>query len=767
MGRLPHVQSSTNGRRGAAVASFAVWVSCMGPLAVNGAEVSSDPQLRTVEEVIVTAQKREQRLIDVPVSISLLGAEDMEHKALVNRADYMRSVPSVLLREDGVGLAEIVIRGAYADRFNSGPTVGLYFGDVPLTGYALGGSTDVKLIDIDRVEVLRGPQGSLYGSNALSGAVRYIPASPNLQDLAGSVHVEYSRTSGYGGDNTAVSGVLNLPLVQDQLAIRAVAFRNDNEGYIKNVAGEDAAFQAAAAEAGAAHLAINKEHVGDSRSTGGRLSALWQPTDAFWLNLTFFTQRDAQDDRLFELQQYGPYRRADYQFGDVIGGNEDALVIDVDILNLTGELDFGWGTLYSSTAWLDQTFIRKWDVGSVIGRPDLPVPQINRTESEVLTQELRFTSQFDGPIGTVIGLYYEDSKTPSWQSTHFGGDPAFNPFPSTLLWRTDLDRQVEQRAVFGEVSYNLTEALKVTVGGRAFEYKSRFWTRFSDTSVPMLAPNSFSDLNTEESGQTGKAGVEFKPAQDTLVYATWSQGFRLGQPLTSELLRAACDLDGDGFLDGTRISSTRDRIDSDRLDSYEIGGKVGLPGRRGTLQVAVFQNDWTDVPVRFLAPGCAQSTTVNAGSARARGVEAEGRINLFESLQLNFGFGYVDSELTTTTLLGAKGDRMNFTPEYNGNLGLEYGFDLFGRAAFVRGDYTYFGSYYTGTGERGFRADSYSLVNLRAAMDVMSRGQLQLRVDNVLDSDALVAVIGPSGFPPGYGLRLAPRTIGLGFSYDF
>jgi iron complex outermembrane receptor protein len=127
----------------------------------RSATVQPEAREKILEVVVVTAQKREERLIDVPVSISMIGAEEVERRALVDREDYMRSVPSVALREDGVGLAEIVIRGAYADRFNSGPTVGLYFGDVPLTGYALGGSTDIKLIDIERVEVLRGPQSRI------------------------------------------------------------------------------------------------------------------------------------------------------------------------------------------------------------------------------------------------------------------------------------------------------------------------------------------------------------------------------------------------------------------------------------------------------------------------------------------------------------------------------------------------------------------------------------------------------------------------------
>jgi outer membrane receptor protein involved in Fe transport len=558
--------------------------------------------------------------------------------------------------------------------------------------------------------------------------------------------------------------VLNVPLIPEQLALRAAVFRQERDGYVRNIAGDDQAMQAAAALYGASGLALNKDHVGSSESVGGRISALWQPVDELKLTLTYFTQKDAQADRLFELQSAGPYRRADYQFGDTVGGNEDALRLDVDILNLVVEYDLGWGSLYSSTASLEQRFIRKWDIGPLFGEPVMPAPQINVTDAKVFTQEVRFASSFDGPFGLIAGAYYEDSETPSRQQTFFGGDASRNPFASVLLWQTALDRQVEQIALFGELSYDVTDRIELTVGGRAFEYDARYWTTFYDSVV---IPNSSTDESTSESGRTAKAGIEFKPSDDTLIYASWSQGFRLGQPLATELLRSLCDQNGDGLLDGSNISSTLDRIDSDRLDSYELGAKLSVLGGRGMLSTALYHNDWTDVPVLFTAPGCLQSTTINGGRARARGIEAEGSFRLPSGWQLSFGVGYVESELTATTSLGARGDRMNFTPEINGSLGIEYGFSLFGRTAFVRGDYTYFGSYFTETGERGEHADAYSLINLRAGVNVFEQAELRLRVDNLADSDAFTAVVGPGGFPPGYGVRLMPRTIGLGISYSF
>lgn len=721
-----------------------------------------------METVMVTAQRRAERLIDVPLSMSVLGMEEVGRRGLVSREDYLRSIPSVAVRDDGVGLAEIVIRGAYGDSFRTGPTVGLYFGDVPLSGYAIGGSADVKLIDMQRVEVLRGPQGTLYGSNALSGAIRYIAAEPDLNEFSGNARVGYSQTARNGGANNSIDGVLNVPLVADKLAVRAVAFRHFNEGYVRNIAGNDSALQAAAAASGATDLAINKDHLGDTEYVGGRVSALWKPTDALSFNLTYVKQRDSQDDRLFELRQNGAYQRSDYQLGSIVGGSDDAQRIDLELLNLTASYEFGAGTLYSSSAWMDQDFQRKWDIGSltsIFGTPLKPINQKSSTQASVFAQELRFTSSFEGPFQVVAGLYYEDSSQPTQQPTFYAGSPATNPFAATKLYEVDLERDVEQKAAYGELSYQLTDEVKLTVGGRYFDYDSRFSTRTFDTVV--LAP-SFSDTTSQESGTTYKAGVEYKPTDNSMLYATWSQGFRLGRPLATELIRTLCDRNPqDGVIDGTNISSNLDGVDSDRLDSYEVGAKLGFMGGRGQLSTAVYQNEWEDIPVVYQPPGCSTTLTINGGTARARGVEGEANFSFFDAVKLSLGFGYVKSELTSTTSLGRSGYELNFTPELNGNLGLEYGFSIAQRDAFVRGDYTYFGAYYTQTGHRGVRADAYGMFNLSSGVGITDSADVVINIDNVLNADDFTTVLGPGAFPPGYSVRLRPRTIGVGLTYRF
>jgi iron complex outermembrane receptor protein len=279
--------------------------------------------------------------------------------------------------------------------------------------------------------------------------------------------------------------------------------------------------------------------------------------------------------------------------------------------------------------------------------------------------------------------------------------------------------------------------------------------------------NAGSATSAQESGETFKAGVEFKPTDASMVYANWSQGFRLGRPLATEFIRSVCDINQDGLLDGTNISSSLNRIDSDRLDSYEIGAKFGLMDGRTLLSTAVYQNDWSDIPITFRPPGCATTLSINGGSARSRGFEGEASFRFLDALKFTLGIGYVESELTATTSLGRKGDEMNFTPELNGSLGMEYGFDIVQRRGFVRADYAYFGAYYTETGHRGVRADSYDLLSIGGGIAVTDNAEIVVHVDNALNEDDFTTVVGPGGFPPGYSVRLRPRTIGVGLTYRF
>lgn len=725
-------------------------------------EASANPA--ELGEIVVTARKRAESIQNVPVSISVVGAGDIQQRGIVSKEDFLRGIPNVSLTDNGPGLQDIMIRGAYGEPFDTGPTVGVYFGDVPLAGYAIGGTADIKLVDIERVEVLRGPQGTLYGSNSLSGTLRYIPAAPDPQDFSARLEGGYSQTSEEGGSNTVVQGVLNIPLITDKLAIRAVAYQHDNDGFVRNIAEDDPVLQADAAVWGAQNLVRNQDHTAGTSYTGGRVSALWQASEALTFTLTYLTQDVTQDERPFELVQNGPYRRSTYSYrsSDPLG-DADELEMDLDIANLVVEYSTDWGSILSSTSWLDQQFVRNWDIGSFFGSPLMPLPQFSTTDAEVFTQELRFTSDFDGPLQMVAGAYYEDSEQVSPQSTYFGGDPALNPFDAVLLFDVLEQRFVTQEALFGEVSYEFADRFTATVGGRYFQYDTQYLLAVFNS---VLIPESDEDNPADESGSTFKASVEYAATDNALLYATWSEGFRLGRPLNPDLISQLCDLDDDGFLDGTDIPSSLDQVSSDSLENYELGAKLGFNDGRIVLNASAYLNNWNDIPVSVFPPGCITSTVVNAGEARAEGIEVESTFKLGNAFRATVGLGYVDSKLTVDSSAGEDGDRMNWVPKLNGYAALEYAFDLVGNESFARADYAYYGSYYTATGERGQRIDDYGLVNLSAGTQLGAVG-VQLLVSNVMNSDSITTLEGPAAFPPGYAIRVRPRTVGIRLSYSF
>ena len=234
-----------------------------------------------LEEVVVTATKRETSLQDTAMSISAIGGETIDKRNLVGMEDYLPFIPGVSMQDRGTGQNDIVVRGISAgDQQEGNPATGIYFGETPVTGlsnptnFQGAGSADIKLVDIERVEVLKGPQGTLYGAGSMGGTVRIIPNRPDLSELGGKVAASFSQTGEEGGDNTMVQGVINLPLIEDQLAVRAVVYQFDNDGYIDNIANsyqsESALIAQRISEGG---VAVDRK-VGGQESTGYRLSAL-------------------------------------------------------------------------------------------------------------------------------------------------------------------------------------------------------------------------------------------------------------------------------------------------------------------------------------------------------------------------------------------------------------------------------------------------------------------------------------------------------------
>lgn len=745
---------------------FLTLFGALGAGNTMGQDVSSRSadELGYLEEIIVTANKREQDIQSIAMSITALGNEEIGRRGLVSMEDYLSTIPGVTQQDFGVGQHQIVMRGiASSEREQA--TVAVYFGEVPLTSPGLGFSVDPKLVDMERIEVLRGPQGTLYGSGSMSGTVRNIPVSPQLQELSGSIDVGYSNTADSGGDNNKIEGIFNLPLIEDELALRVVAYRHDNSGYIENVAADDPVFSATAAAFGA--TARSEDDIGNSEFEGLRTSLLWAPTENLEMTLMYMQQDLEQlDGRLVSTPALGDYSDAIYDLPGV-GNGREYLTDNVDIANLVIEYDLGWSRILSSTSWYEGTN----DEGFFGGRASLlPIGIDTNADKEALVQEVRLTTYWDMPVQFTGGVYFEDLDRTLDTEWFWGGDPAILPaivggvFEDIFVSETDF--RIEQLAVFGELSYDLSEQIELTFGVRWFDYEREDIA--SVTGAPAVT-GSLEDLFQEseigEDDQSFKVNGIYTPNEDTLIYLQWAEGFRLGRPVLIEPPATFCDTDGDDLLDGTNVRIDSPGPDSDFLDSYELGGKFALMDDRLTISAAVYRIDWDGIPVQVFSenPGqCFFTVEVNAGEARSEGIEFEAAYYVNPNLLLNFGASYVDAELTEDTLLGEEGTRLPNSPRANANISVDYLFDIAGYNSFVRANFAYVGGFYRDIEQNGPEGGDYGDLDMRAGIS-FDNFSVELFGTNLLNSDEITY---PSFAVQGV-FRQRPRTIGFDVGYQF
>ncbi len=729
-----------------------------------------------LDEIIVTATKRAERLIDVPASIAVVTAEEISRRGMVSAEDYLRGIPGVnqMTRQTG---QTIVIRGietsTEGQNFSSGPTVATYFGETPTTntaGIGGGANVDVKLVDIERVEVLRGPQGTAFGSSSLGGAVRTIPVAPKLDRIEAKVGAGYSMTSGTGGDNHLIQAVGNVPLIDDKLAIRATAYQFEDSGFYRNIAGSDPAFLAGAAAFGAQSYAQNQDHVGTTEFTGGRIAALFRPTEDLKLSIGYLNQKTRIDGQGFAnargydqtVLQVAPENTYRGQRGGVYD-------TDIELANATVEYNFGWANVLATYSHIDSGSLNVYTSSSPSLVFAMSVPDVSDHREN--SGEIRFTTDFDGAWNVVGGIYAEKLHDDLSTTLVWFGDP--NPFGAQPVVGTYADsRNLEQQAAFTEVSWKFLPGFTLTGGLRAYEYKRTGHTvtsgLYGATDEPTQAAKT--------SGNSVRANLSYKPNENATLYAAWSQGFRLGKPQPG-LPPGLCDLDNDGVIDGTGTTIERTKsVDSDNVDNAEIGAKLELLDRRMTVSADVFRIDWSGVPIRAIAT-CSTGDlafTANAGSARSEGVEFQTNFFVTNALRVDVGGSWVQARLTkdAPTLLppAFKDDRLPGSPKVNANLGLQYEFAVGSFPAFVRADSTYIGTFFGDVQELAINeAGGYVKVDASARVAIRNF-TVDLFARNLANQDDFTVRgtgVGNSGQGNFYGFRLRPRTIGIQLGYSF
>lgn len=711
-------------------------------------EVSSDP----IAEVVVTATKRGSAAIkDVPIAIQALSADSLQAKGAMDFADFYHSISGLSVQDEGPGDKRYVIRGV--NSVGAG-TVGLYLDENIVTGENSqnggGQAPDIKLFDIDRVEVLKGPQGTTFGSSSMSGTIRYITRKADVDDLTVDFQTALRSTDG-ASLGLQTDGALNVPIVPGVFAVRVAGFYADLPGFISN----------------RFHSGANSEE-----SKAGRISTTLKISDDLTLTGMAMLQDVNQDSKnYFYRTDYAgnAISRDGYQQPDVA---QAPYVDESNLYNATLEYRAqGLGTFTATGSRFDRdtTFNRDASLAAQAffglafdgaGRSILSQPKNRRFDSF----EARFASSWDSRFQVLAGVFASEEHRffrSFWPTVNAQG--VADASSRNLLDRT-VDTRIKEQALFGELSFAATDALKFTIGGRLFDFDLK--ERATAVTAAGGAPGAGAGplTHAEDDGLIGRFNIAYELSDQVSSYIQAAQGFRSGG--TNDQTAAA--------LANVVIPAG---YGSDALWNYEVGVKTSLFDRRLSFNTALYYIDWSDIQVRAQATDGQLSFpyTGNGGKASVKGVEAELEARPLDGLRFSATATYTQAELTRDNPIastGRKGDPVPYVPEWSFSGAAEYSAPIatFDMDGVIGGDFSYTGSsatYFNATIANYHELDAYFLAGLHAGV----RGDdwsAMLNVTNLFNDDTIINYneIVPGVYPDGYYIS-RPRTISLGFSKSF
>ncbi len=664
-----------------------------GALRASAAPAAGESSADELQEVVITATKRTSTVQETPASITAVTAEDIAQRGLVDFNDLAQAVPGIAMRTSGPGETEFEMRGLNSSGGNAS-MVGFYIDETPLSSPAwaeIGRVVlDPNLYDLARVEVLRGPQGTLYGSSSMGGTVKLIPNAPQLGTFAASGEQVVSNTDG-GSINHHTNGMVNLP-IGDTAALRVVASSTYDSGWIKRLVLQDGAV---GVDTGPAFPDVSRpanfytaplqeaiDGANDTTVTSARATLLWQPVTT--LSITPML--------MYQLIQQGAPNNV-----DVNGVPTDPTVPDVNahweiydtpepqrdrftLGSLKIEYQLPAFTITSATAnWnRDLTISQDCTEGDAAawfgGHPapyDAPVgigptgpsPGAPGCEEKDYTQqfseELRLTSSGSGPLQWIVGYYYQDFSS-EWDLWLINPQ-AVAATGGTNLYVDFMPQTITQNAQFGELSWQFTPELKAAVGLRHYKYSLSqtntewgFFTVNADNSTPYNTAAS-----SDASGTDPKFDLSYDLTRDILLYATAAKGFRLGgvnQPIPVGPCNSAnpalaaneaalqFKLLNDPVCNNNLLLQAPITFDSDSVWNYEIGEKSAWFDRRLIFNLSAYYERWNNPQVATNIAG--YGLTVNGGDARIYGLETELQALLGSGWDLTANLGYTNAQFT-------------------------------------------------------------------------------------------------------------------------
>ncbi|HEY0748862.1 MAG TPA: TonB-dependent receptor [Steroidobacteraceae bacterium] len=734
-----------------------------------------------LDEVVVTANKlNTQRVLDIPTSIQAISGDALKLAGDYQFMDIAGDIPGLSVQDLGPGDKKYVIRGINS---TGDSTIGLYYGEAVISGSNAndggGFTSDIRLYDLDRIEVLRGPQGTLYGASSMSGTIRFIPKSPDLNSMGGYLSVEGSATA-HGGGNYNVNGEGNLPLIDGVLALRLVGWEAKDSGYIDQI------------RVGTVGLikGVNNDDV-----AGGRAILRYQPNEALNIEASYTGQKETSNgssrytpagvlswgttpDPVTKANPIPKVFGCDLCNTDV---TQSPWVDNLSVYGLKFDYKFAGGTLTGTTNQYNRKLNFNFDSTPILVSFGVPVPaeSIEPQTRNLNSSELRYASAFDSSVNFVAGVYrqYEtnnlivnviatdDLGLPSGPFSRANSQDALN-FPgvgNTFFGRTD-DRTTTEYAGFGEVTWKITDALSATGGVRYFTESLegvQEQTHPFGGFPPSGQPGPIADPSQTFNKVTWKENISYKVSDGLLAYETVSTGFRGGG------LNAVSE----PFEPIPRSFSP------DNLINFELGAKGRLAGGMFDYQADAYLIRWNNIQVNETTADGAFNYTGNAGTAKVKGVEFEFGVRPIEYFRASIAGSYQHAYLTqgaTATqkmanpTLGVTGEDIPNVPKFQVDVGLNYTRPINSAwNGLVVADANYRGAVdsYFASNKFNIPLSSYTLVNLRSGVE-NNLWSITAFARNLTNKRAEVSAINSSQDPEAL-LTVRPRTIGVTVNRNF
>jgi iron complex outermembrane recepter protein len=690
-------------------------------LRVSAASDASSGASTVLEAVVVTAERRVESIQEVPLSVTALTGETLQKFDMQDFADYAHTIPNLSFgtgSDFGVTNGRtITIRGITGGRYRYGlGTTSFYIDDTPVPL-----SLDPRVLDLDRIEVLRGPQGTLFGSSAMGGTVRLITKQAESHELAGFIDVQGFDIN-HGGAGYDLSGTVNVPLISDELAMKVSAYSSYKPGIFTR---EWGVVTTPGYSLPAGTIPGKETHVGDDIEYGGIMTLKYTPSALPGLVITPMVIYQSARSNGLPLADFNPDNLVQLRPLDV----EESTLDEWSFKSLTGKYTVDFGTFISSSSWFHRESLDNEDgteaTTTIFGQnyvtPPIPpvylaAPAPSFLDVTSYTQEVRFESAFSAPVQVIAGAYYNHG------TSHTGQDITIPYIDGQPGYIQEVPHASNEVAEFADLTYKPVDPLELSAGIRqsSLQYvEHKYWYGWINEGVEDVT------VRDSESSITPRYTIKYQINHDAMVYANAAKGFRSGG---ANAVPAYCGAEGGDFK-------------SDSLWSYEVGSKNTLFDGRMNTRLAGYKIYWSNIQQSILLP-CTYLVTENAGAATSSGAEFEADIAPLRGLDLSFSAGYDNAKITAVPA-GATGfvvgQELNGVPKLTASLLGEYMVPASFGQAFVRSQVSFTGrsvSYSVVPVQEGGRVrNAYSLMDLFVG-GISGPYEISLFAKNLFDTRA-------------------------------